>query len=164
LTSTRTDRINVMFTVNAERVELSVDPERSLLDVLRTELGLTGAKRACEDGHCGACKVVVDGNAVVSCLIPIGKMQDKSVLTIEGLATGTTLHPIQTAFMECGAVQCGYCIPGMIMAAKALLDRNPDPSEQQARAAISGNLCRCTGYKKQVEAILLAGKRMRGLA
>jgi carbon-monoxide dehydrogenase small subunit len=157
------DKINVTFIVNGERVELSVKPERSLLDVLRMELDLTGAKAACEDGQCGACKVIIDGNAVVSCLVPMRIMDGKSVQTIEGLAIGTKLHPIQQAFMELGGVQCGYCNPGMIMAAKALLDRNPTPTEREVRLAISGNLCRCTGYKKQVEAILLAANRMRGL-
>ena len=158
------DRINVAFMLNGQRVELSLNPERTLLDVLRTEFGLTGAKSACEAGHCGACKVIIDGSAVVSCLVPMRTMQGRSVLTIEGLAKGGTLHPLQRAFVECGAVQCGYCIPGMILTAKALLDINPVPSEEQVRLAISGNLCRCTGYKKQVDAILLAAKWMGGSA
>lgn len=152
----------IKFYVNGEPQELYLDPNKKLLDVLRENLGLTGAKPACRTGHCGACKVIVNGTAVNSCQIPIERVEGKKVLTIEGLSSGGSLHPIQRAFIISGAVQCGYCMPGMIMSAKALLDRNPEPTEEEVRKAISGNLCRCTGYKKIVQAILLAASWTRG--
>jgi carbon-monoxide dehydrogenase small subunit len=140
---------------------MRLDPEKKLLDVLREDLGLTGAKPACRTGHCGACKVIVNGAIVNSCLMPVAKIEGKSVLTIEGLSSGGDLHPVQRAFVASGAIQCGYCTPGMIMQAKALLDKNPDPTEKDVRKALSGNLCRCTGYKKPVEAVLLAASWMK---
>jgi carbon-monoxide dehydrogenase small subunit len=152
----------IKFYVNRELSELYLDPSKKLLDVLREDLGLTGAKPACRTGHCGTCKVIIDGAAVNSCLVSMEKVKGKKVLTIEGLSSDGNLHPIQKAFVVSGAIQCGYCTPGMIMTAKALLDRNPEPTEEEVRKALSGNLCRCTGYKKQVQAVLLAASWMRG--
>ena len=151
----------IKFCVNGESYKLRVNPDKKLLDVLREDLGLTGAKPACRTGNCGACKVMIDGSAVNSCLIHVEKVNGKEVLTIEGLASGNDLHPIQEAFVVSGAVQCGYCTPGMIIAAKALLDRNKMPTEEEVRKALSGNICRCTGYVKQIQAVLLAAKWMR---
>jgi len=146
--------------VNGEPYELDVYPNRTLLDVLRKDLGLTGAKRACDEGACGSCTVILDGKAVNSCLVLAMDAQGKEVLTIEGLASGDELHPLQDAFMKYGAVQCGYCTPGMILSAAALLDENHDPSEGDVREAIAGNICRCTGYVKIVDAALAAAMEM----
>ncbi len=142
--------------LNGEEVTKLIEPDALLLDVLREHLGLTGTKEACGEGECGACTVLVDGQPVTSCLLPALKAQGREVCTVEGLASGGELHPLQKSFIEHGAVQCGYCTPGMLMSAKALLDRNPHPSEQEIKEAISGNLCRCTGYVKIVEAIKAA--------
>lgn len=142
--------------VNGERLELSVEADKTLLDLLREDLDLTGTKRGCDHGECGACTVLLDGQPVNACLVLAVEADGKDVLTIEGLADGSHLHPLQQAFIEAGAVQCGYCTPGMILTAKALLDENPRPSELEVRRAISGNICRCTGYVKIVEAILQA--------
>lgn len=147
--------------LNGERVEIAIKPSAILLDVLRDQLGLTGAKEACGEGECGACTVLLDGKAVNSCLIPAMKAMNKEVLTIEGLAKDNKLHPIQQAFIEHGAVQCGFCTPGMILAAKALLDQNPNPTEKEVKIGLSGNLCRCTGYVKIVEAVMAAAKKMQ---
>lgn len=152
---------NIQITVNGTEYSLLVNEKRSLADFLRKDLNLIGTKIACNSGHCGSCNVLVDGKLVRSCILPIIKADGKKVLTIEGLAGSDGLHPIQQAFIEAGAVQCGYCTPGMILTAKALLDRNPDPTEQEIKKAISGNLCRCTGYVKIVEAIQLAAKSLR---
>jgi len=149
-------------TVNGETVEVAIEPSAMLLDVLRDELGLTGAKEACGQGDCGACTVLLDGKAVNSCMTPAMKAMNKEVLTIEGLGSPGKLHPIQEAFVEHGAVQCGFCTPGMILSAKALLDENPTPTEEEVRVGLSGNLCRCTGYVKIVEAVLAAAEKMRG--
>ena len=149
------------MTVNGESVEVAVEPSAMLLDVLRNELHLTGAKEACGRGECGACTVLLNGKAVTSCIMPAMKAMNKVVLTIEGLGSPGKLHPIQEAFVEYGAVQCGYCTPGMILSAKALLDANPSPTESEVRVGISGNLCRCTGYVKIVEAVLAAAEVMR---
>jgi carbon-monoxide dehydrogenase small subunit len=149
------------MTVNGESVEVAIEPSAMLLNVLREELGLTGAKEACSVGDCGACTVLLDGTAVNSCITPAMKAMNRDVLTVEGLGRPGELHPIQEAFVEHGAVQCGYCTPGMILSAKALLDKNPSPTEEEVRVGISGNLCRCTGYVKIVEAILAAAERMR---
>ena len=149
-------------TVNGETVEVAIEPSAMLLDVLRDELGLTGAKEACGQGDCGACTVLLDGKAVNSCMTPAMKAMNKEVLTIEGLGSLGKLHPIQEAFVEHGAVQCGFCTPGMILSAKALLDENPSPTEEEVRVGLSGNLCRCTGYVKIVEAVLAAAEKMRG--
>jgi len=140
--------------LNGEKVSVQVEPWAMLVEVLRDQLELTGTKVACGEGECGACTVLLDGRPVNSCLVPALKAQGREVMTVEGLAHLGELHPLQKAFVEHGAVQCGYCTPGMLMSAKALLDHNPSPTEDEVRLAISGNLCRCTGYAKIVEAIL----------
>jgi carbon-monoxide dehydrogenase small subunit len=142
--------------LNGEEVTMHIEPDALLADVLREHLGLTGTKEACGEGECGACTVLLDGRPVTSCLVPALKAQGREVGTVEGLASGGELHPLQKSFIEHGAVQCGYCTPGMLMSAKALLDRNPHPTEEEIKEAISGNLCRCTGYVKIVEAIKAA--------
>jgi aerobic carbon-monoxide dehydrogenase small subunit len=144
----------VRMRVNGEDVEGLVEPRRTLLDFLRDDLDLTGTKKGCDLGNCGACTVLMDGKPVNSCLVLAVEAEGSDILTIEGLSEGSKLHPIQEAFIAHGAVQCGYCTPGMILSAKALLEENPKPTEQEVRLAIAGNLCRCTGYKKIVEAIL----------
>lgn len=160
--------MNLSFVLNHRPTTLDVGPARPLLDVLRDDLGLTGAKQGCDHkGECGACTVLLDGKPVRSCLTPMGKVAGRRVLTVEGLSPGADcelddLHPLQAAFIEVGAVQCGYCTPGMLMAAKALLDREPDPSREEIVEALAGNLCRCTGYKRIVQAVELAAARMRG--
>jgi carbon-monoxide dehydrogenase small subunit len=147
------EKRTITFTINHELVSLAVEPHWTLLRVIRDELRLTGTKEGCGEGDCGTCTVLVDGKAVNSCLILAVDADGKTITTIEGLAHGGELHPLQKAFIETGAVQCGFCTPGMILSAKALLDGNPHPSEEEIRSAISGNLCRCTGYVKVVEAI-----------
>jgi aerobic-type carbon monoxide dehydrogenase small subunit (CoxS/CutS family) len=142
--------------LNGEEVTMHIEPDALLADVLREHLGLTGTKEACGEGECGACTVLLDGRPVTSCLVPALKAQGREVGTVEGLASDGELHPLQKSFIEHGAVQCGYCTPGMLMSAKALLDRNPHPTEEEIKEAISGNLCRCTGYVKIVEAIKAA--------
>lgn len=148
----------ISLTVNGEEHQVVVEPRTTLLEVLRDALGLTGAKEGCSLGNCGACTVLLHGKPVLSCLLLAVEAQGKEIVTIEGLAEGGRLHPIQEAFVEHGAVQCGFCIPGMILSAKALLDENPDPTEEEVKEAISGNLCRCTGYSSAVKAILAAAK------
>jgi len=140
--------------LNGEEVTVQVRPSAMLVEVLRDQLELTGTKVACGEGECGACTVLLDGVPVNSCLVPALKAQGREVMTVEGLAPLGDLHPLQKAFVEHGAVQCGYCTPGMLMSARALLDHNPNPTEDEVRLAISGNLCRCTGYAKIVEAVL----------
>ena len=147
---------NISLTVNGDSYEISVEPRESLLDVLRNKLNLTGTKKGCDTGDCGACSVIMDGRIVNSCLVLAVEAQGKEILTIEGISDDSALHLIQEAFVEYGAVQCGYCTPGMIMSAKALLDDNPHPAEQEIKQAIVGNLCRCTGYVKIVDAIKAA--------
>jgi len=146
------------ITVNDERHELVVDSRRTLLHVLREDLGLTGTKEGCGEGECGACAVILDGKLVNSCLVLALEADGGAVTTIEGMARGAELHPIQKAFIERGAIQCGFCTPGMILAAKALLDENPNPSEAEIREGIAGHICRCTGYSKIVEAIQAAAQ------
>jgi aerobic carbon-monoxide dehydrogenase small subunit len=160
-------KIAVTLEINGESHEALVEPDRTLLDVLRSELGLTGTKTNCLDAECGVCTVLVDGLAVNSCLYLAVAAQGRAIMTIEGLAPpgeglapAGTMHPLQQAFMDHGAVQCGYCIPGMILSAKAYLDEHPRPSEAQIREALAGNLCRCTGYQKIVDAVLAASGRM----
>jgi len=143
----------IQLHVNGELVEAAVDPNRTLLQFLRDDLGLTGTKHGCGLGDCGACTVILDGKPVNSCLVLAVQARGREVLTIEGLAENGKLHPIQRAFVEKGAIQCGFCTPGMILSAKALLDENPSPTELEIRTALSGNLCRCTGYQKIVEAV-----------
>ena len=149
-------------TVNNRPVELLVAPNRRLLDILRDDLGLTGTKEGCGEGECGACTVLLNGRPVNSCLVLAPEAAGREITTIEGLAANGRLHPIQEAFLEAGAVQCGFCTPGMILAAKALLDENPRPDGQAIKTAISGNLCRCTGYVKIVAAIRLAAAKLAG--
>ncbi len=149
----------VRFRVNGDPVEVGVRDRETLLEVLRGRLGLTGTKQGCDVGDCGSCTVLLDGEPVLSCLTLAVDVEGREVLTIEGLARGDHLHPLQQAFLDAGAVQCGYCTPGMILTAKALLDRNPRPSRGEIRTALSGNLCRCTGYRKIVDAVELAARR-----
>ena len=144
--------------LNHLEVTVQVKADALLVEVLRDQLELTGTKEACGEGECGACTVLLDGEPATSCLIPALKAQGREVMTVEGLASAGELHPLQRAFIEHGAVQCGYCTPGMLMSAKALLDRNPHPSEEEIKEAISGNLCRCTGYVKIIEAIKAASQ------
>ncbi len=139
--------------VNGQTVTVEIQADELLVDVLRDRLGLIGTKVGCNEGECGACTVIMDGQAVLSCLIPALRAQGRQVTTIEALSDGDRLHPLQQAFVEHGAVQCGYCIPGFILSAKALLDVNPHPSSEEIKEAIAGNLCRCTGYVKIIEAI-----------
>ena len=143
----------VMLTINEENYELFLDPRRTLLEVLRNDLGLTGTKEGCGEGVCGACTVLLDGKAVHSCLIMAVEINGREILTIEGLAKGGDLHPLQQSFIDHWAIQCGFCTPGMILSAKALLDKNPHANESEIRRALAGNLCRCTGYAKIVKAI-----------
>jgi len=152
----------IQLTVNGEPVEAAVEPNKTLLQLLREDLGLTGTKHGCGLGDCGACTVIVDGMPVNSCLVLAVQAAGREVLTIEGLAENGKLHPIQQAFVDKGAIQCGFCTPGMILSAKALLDANPMPTEHEIRTAISGNLCRCTGYQKIVEAVQEAAKTIEG--
>ena len=147
--------------VNGQLYEVFVEPWQSLAVVLREELGLIGLKVVCDTGGCGACTVLIDGKTVKSCLMLAFQATGKEILTIEGLATAEGLHPLQEAFIEHFAVQCGYCTPGMILKAKALLDENPDPTEDEIREGLSGNLCRCTGYVKIVEAIMVAKEKVK---
>ena len=151
----------ITFVLNGKEQTVEIQPFETLAFVLRERLGLTGTKIGCEEGECGACTVIVDGKAVTSCIYPAMKVDGARVETIEGLSDGEKLHPIQEAFIEHFAAQCGYCTPGFIMSAKALLDRNPDPSEEEIKEAIAGNLCRCTGYYQIVDAIKAAVARIR---
>lgn len=154
-------RVNITCTINRRERNLSVEATELLADTLRLRLGLTGTKKACGTGDCGACTVIVDGEAVRSCILLTASMHGKDITTIEGLGDVNHLHPIQQAFIDAGAVQCGYCTPGMVLTAKALLDRQPHPTPEQIREAISGNLCRCTGYAKIEAAIQMAAERIR---
>ena len=149
----------VTLRVNGETYELPVDVRRTLLEVLRDELNLTGTKEGCGTGDCGACTVLLDGIPIASCLTLAVEAQGKEISTIEGLARDGQLHPLQRAFIDHGAIQCGFCTPGIIMSAKALLDKTPQPTEAEAREAVSGNYCRCTGYTKIVEAILATSQK-----
>jgi carbon-monoxide dehydrogenase small subunit len=149
----------VTATINGRSRTLEIAPNRTLLDILRDDLGLTGTKRGCEIGECGACTVIMNGVAVNACLVLAPQINGAEILTVEGLAAPDgTLHPLQKAFLEHGAVQCGFCSPGLLLSAKALLDQDPHPSGERIRAAIAGNLCRCTGYVQIVEAILATSK------
>lgn len=151
--------MKVAFALNKRHVEWEVAPNESLLDSLRRH-GLTGTKRVCESGECGACAVIVDGRAVDSCLLLAPQVDGASVVTIEGLEQPDALHPVETAFTENGAIQCGFCIPGMVVTAANFLEQNPHPSEADVRHVFNGNLCRCTGYKKPIEAVLTAARTM----
>jgi len=154
--------LTVTLKVNGETRTAVVPPETTLLRMLRDQLNLTGSKLGCDVGDCGACTVIVDGKVVNSCLMLAGQAEGRDVQTIEGLATMDRVHPIQRAFEDCASLQCGFCGPGVIMSAKALLDEIPNPTIPQIRDALGGNLCRCTGYVKMIEAILIAATAMRG--
>ena len=149
------------FIVNGRTYEALIEPRMTLLDVLRDKLDLTGTKLSCGEGECGACTVLIDGKAVLSCATLAITAREKNITTIEGLADGVTLHPIQKAFIDHGAIQCGFCTPGMIMATKALLDENPNPTRQEVKEGLGGNLCRCTGYVKIADAVLAAAETVR---
>jgi len=151
--------VKLELTVNGERVEADVWEGESLLFALRESLGLPGSKNACEQGECGSCSVLLDGELVCSCLVLAAQANGHEVVTVEGLGAGEELHPVQQAFVDAGAVQCGFCTPGLIVATAALLERTPDPSEYEIREALSGNLCRCTGYAKIFDAVRLAANR-----
>src|SRR5262245_59936813 len=153
-------KTRVACIVNKEPVELLVDDYKTLLEVLREDLGLTGTKHGCELGECGACAVLVDGEPMLSCLLLAVESTGRRVTTVEGLAAGGHLHPLQESFADLGAAQCGYCTPGILMTAKALLDREPHPSRERIREALSGNLCRCTGYHQIVEAVEAAAGKL----
>ena len=153
--------VTVKLTVNGKQRSVTTDPRRSLLDVLREDLGLTGAKYACGEGRCGACSVLIDGRRALSCITPVAEADRKAITTIEGLAEGDALHPVQEAFLEEGAMQCGYCTGGMILTAVALLDRNSDPTDDEIVEGMDRNICRCNGYPKIVHAVRRAAKKMR---
>ena len=157
-------KTHVTLNLNGESTELLCEPRQTLLEVLRDELDLTGTKEGCATGDCGACSVLLDGRVVCACLVLAVETEGRTVTTVEGLADGEKLHPLQKAFLEHAALQCGICTPGFLVAAKALLERNPDPSEHEVRYELAGNLCRCTGYDKIVRAVLAAAEEMRGAA
>jgi aerobic carbon-monoxide dehydrogenase small subunit len=154
-------KIHVTTTVNGDEVEYLCDPRETLLDCLRDRVGLTGAKEGCGTGDCGACSVTLDGRLVCSCLVLGAEAEGKTITTIEGMATGDTLHPLQRKFIEHAALQCGICTPGILIAAKALLEKTPDPTETEMRYWLAGNLCRCTGYDKIIRAVMDAAQEMR---
>ena len=154
-------KIHVTTTINGEPAEFLCDATQSMLDVLRDELDLTGTKEGCGSGDCGACSIIVDDRLVCACLMLGAEAEGRRILTIEGLSQGDKLHPLQQKFIELAALQCGVCTPGMLVAAKALLDRNPNPSETEVRFGLAGNLCRCTGYDKIVRAVLDAAAELR---
>ena len=151
----------IKFVINGQSCEVQVKPWRTLLEMIREDLSLTGTKEGCGHGECGSCTVIMGGKTVNSCLVPALEADGQEIVTIEGLSEAGNLHPIQEAFVEHSGMQCGFCTPGMVISAKALLDRNPDPSEKQIREAIAGNFCRCTGYTKIVESISAAARALR---
>jgi carbon-monoxide dehydrogenase small subunit len=155
-------KAHITFMLNGEPAEVAFAPHKTLLEVLREDLGLTGTKHGCELGECGTCTVLVDGQSILSCLMLGLDAEDREVITIEGMAENGRLHPLQDTFADLGAAQCGYCSPGFLLAAKELIDKSPNPSRSEIKEALSGNLCRCTGYIKIYEAVELAAARMRG--
>jgi carbon-monoxide dehydrogenase small subunit len=157
-------KLHVSTTINGEPAEFLCEPHQSLLDALRGALGLTGTKEGCGTGDCGACSIMLDGRLVCSCLTLGAEAEGKEIATIEGMAEGDELHPLQQKFLEMAALQCGICTPGVLMASKALLERNPDPSETEVRFWLAGNLCRCTGYDKIVRAVLETAAELRSAA
>jgi carbon-monoxide dehydrogenase small subunit len=159
-----TQKQSINAVVNGEPVTFLASPAQTLLDALRDELGLTGTKEGCGSGDCGACSVRVDGRLVCSCLMLAPEAEGRAIETVEGLATNGKLHPVQQQFLEHAALQCGFCTPGLLVAAKDLLDRNPDPTETEIRFALAGNLCRCTGYDKIIRAVQSAAAQLRGQA
>jgi aerobic-type carbon monoxide dehydrogenase small subunit (CoxS/CutS family) len=162
MSETKKQKAHLQFSVNGEATEVAFAPHKTLLEVLREDLALTGTKHGCELGECGACTVLVDGRAILSCLMLGLDAEDREVLTIEGMGTNTALHPLQDTFADLGAAQCGYCSPGFLLAAKELLDKKLSPTRDEIREALSGNICRCTGYIKIYEAVEIAAARMRG--
>ncbi len=152
---------DIVLKVNGNSYNINVETHRTLVEVLRETLGFTGTKKSCNEGECGACTVLMDGKAVASCLVLAVAAQGKEITTIEGLSKGQELHPVQEAFVKHTAIQCGYCTPGMVISAKAFLDKNPDPTTEEVRRAISGNLCRCTGYQQIVDAVMAAAAAMK---
>ena len=152
----------ISFTLNGKPYALSVKPWRTLLELIREDLSFTGTKEGCGQGECGSCTVIMGGKTVNSCLVPALEADNQEIITIEGLVDGDNLHPIQDAFVEQAGMQCGFCTPGMIISAKALLDTNPNPSEKEIREGIAGNFCRCTGYTKIIESISAAAEVMKG--
>jgi len=152
--------VTIDFIVNGREYSIDVEPDMRLIDILRNKLGFIGVKEGCGEGECGACTVIMDGEAVNSCLVMAVQARGKEIITIEGLEKNGELDPLQKAFMENGAVQCGYCTPGMIMSAKALLLKNPNPTEEEIREAIAGNICRCTGYNNIVKAVKMASNNL----
>ena len=153
--------ITITLTVNGIDRTVTTEGQRSLLEVLREEFDVTGVKYACGEGRCGACSVLMDGERVLSCVTPVSRADKKSIVTIEGLAEGDSLHPVQEAFLAEGAMQCGYCTPGMVLTAVGLLERNPDPSDEEIKAAMNTNICRCNGYVKIMNAVRRAAREMR---
>ena len=164
IAATRTKKLLVTLNVNGEELELAIAPHHTLLEVLREDAGLTGTKHGCEQGECGLCTVLIDGSPQFSCLALAIEAQGSQIRTVEGLARGGELHPLQQAYVETGASQCGYCSPGMLMSAIALLEQNPAPTRDEIREALAGNLCRCTGYLAIIDAVELAAARMRSAA
>ena len=156
------EKKKIQFTLNGQSHELSVQPWKTLLQLIREDLKLTGTKEGCGHGECGSCTVLMEGKTVNSCLVPALEADNKEIITIEGLSEGETLHPIQDAFVSHSGMQCGFCTSGMIISAKALLDSNPDPSEEEIRDGIAGNFCRCTGYTKIIESIGAAAEAIKG--
>ena len=157
-------RIHITTEINGDIVEFLADPRETLLDVLRDQAGLTGSKEGCGTGDCGACSVLLDGRLVSSCLVLGVEAEGKKIETIEGMAAGEELHPLQRKFLEHAALQCGFCTPGFLVASKALLEKNPDPTEEEVRYWLAGNLCRCTGYDKIIRAVMETAAEMRGAA
>lgn len=154
--------VTVKLTVNGQETTITTDAQRPLLDVLREDLGLTGAKYACGEGQCGACSVLMDGRRVLSCVTPVSRADKTEIVTIEGLAENDALHPVQEAFLDEGAMQCGYCTGGMILAAVALLEKTANPTDQEIADGMNGNICRCNGYPKIVNAVRRAAEKMKG--
>jgi carbon-monoxide dehydrogenase small subunit len=157
-------KLHITTTINGEPEEFLCDPGETMLDVLRNKLGLTGSKEGCSTGDCGACSITLDGTLVCSCLMLAAESEGREIGTIEGMAEGENMHPLQTRFLEEAALQCGICTPGMLVAAKALLEENPDPTETEVRFWLAGNLCRCTGYDKIIRAVLDTAAEMREAA
>ncbi|MEW6673035.1 MAG: (2Fe-2S)-binding protein [Thermodesulfobacteriota bacterium] len=155
-------KYDLSFTLNGETTTVEIEADDRLIDVLRDRLLLTGTKKGCGEGECGTCTVLLNGIPVNSCLLPAMKVHGKAVTTIEGLARGEVLHPLQESFLEAGAVQCGFCTPGMILSAKALLDHKKNPTDEEIKLALSGNICRCTGYVQIIEAVKLAAAKLNG--
>jgi aerobic-type carbon monoxide dehydrogenase small subunit (CoxS/CutS family) len=154
---------DIQLRVNGTDYHLKIRPWATLLEVLREELGLTGTKEGCGEGECGACTVIIDGKAANACIVLAAEAEGKEITTIEGLADGEKLHPLQEAFVEIGGLQCGFCTPGMILSAKVLLDVNPDPTEDEIKKGLEGNFCRCTGYTKIIESVTAAARKLKGV-